>query len=143
MLAWRLDSSSDPSKVPSSMSAWRQQIHKLAGRPEIKGAFDAVSDKGADLADSSSGVVANVTGNAQGPIGSIDQSKIDAETEAVLDIALKGTFPSSDPASYGLGPTSSRNSPKLEARDSPTGAIHSKTGVSSTWEEPSRQDSRK
>ena len=80
------------------------QVRKLAGRPEIKGAIDAVSDKAADLADPASGVVVNMTGAAQGPISSTDQSEIDAETQAALEIDLAGTFPSSDPTSNWAGP---------------------------------------
>jgi hypothetical protein len=81
------------------------QVRRLRGRPEVKGAVNALSDKAADLTDSaSSAVVKKMAGSAQGPTGSIDQSEIDAETNAALDIDLEGTFPTSDPSSSWAGP---------------------------------------
>jgi hypothetical protein len=81
------------------------QLRQLAGRPEIKDAVAAVSDKATDLTDSASGaVIKKMTGAAKGPTGSIDQSEIDVETDAALDIDLEGTFPTSDPSSSWAGP---------------------------------------
>jgi hypothetical protein len=81
------------------------QLRQLTGRPEVKGAVDAVSDKAADLTDSASGaVIKKMTGAAKGPTGSIDQSEINAETDAALDIDLESTFPTSDPSSNWAGP---------------------------------------
>ena len=88
------------------------QVRKLAGRPEIKGAIDAVSDKAADLADPASGVVVNMTGAAQGPISSTDQSEIDAETHAALEMTSREPFRPAIRHRTGLGPTSSRTTPK-------------------------------
>jgi hypothetical protein len=86
------------------------QFRRLAGRPEVKGAVNAVSDKAADLGDTLAGAVSErVAGvtvegkHASSPTGSIDQSEIDAETDA-LDQELEGTFPTSDPSSSWAGP---------------------------------------
>jgi hypothetical protein len=79
------------------------QLRQLAGRPEVKDAVDAVSDKAADLTDTMAGVVKMVPAG-KGPTGSIDQSEIDAETDAALDSELEGTFPTSDPPSSWAGP---------------------------------------
>jgi hypothetical protein len=78
------------------------QLRQLAGRPEVKDAVDAVSDKAADLTDTMAGVVKMAPG--KGPTGSIDQSEIDAETDAALDSELEGAFPTSDPPSSWAGP---------------------------------------
>jgi hypothetical protein len=81
------------------------QVRQLTGRPEIKGAVDAESDKAGNLTDPASGaVIKEMTGTAKGPTGSIDQAEIDAETDAALDLDLEGTFPTSDPSSSWAGP---------------------------------------
>jgi hypothetical protein len=84
------------------------QVRQLSSRPGIKGAVDAVTEKAADLTDSASGaVIRKMTGAKkapEGPTGSIDQSEINAETDAALDIELEGTFPTSDPPSSWAGP---------------------------------------
>jgi hypothetical protein len=91
------------------------QVRQLAGRPEVKQAVNAVSDKATDLIDSGSGaVVKTATGAGKGPSGSIDQSEIDAETDAVLDIELEGTFPTSDPSSSWAGSDIAPERPKSE-----------------------------
>ena len=51
------------------------QLRQLAGRPEVKDAVDAVSDKAADLTDTMAGVV-KMAPAGKGPTGSIDQSEI-------------------------------------------------------------------
>ena len=79
------------------------QLRQLAGRPEDKGAVEAVSDKAANPTDTTAGVVRK-TSVAKGPTGSIDQAEIDAETDAALDNELEGTFPTSDPPSSWAGP---------------------------------------
>ena len=79
------------------------KARQLAGRPEVKGAVEAVSDKAADLTDRMAGA-GTKTSAGEGPTGSIDQAEIDGETEAALDDELKGTFPTSDPPSSWAGP---------------------------------------
>lgn len=91
------------------------QIRRLGGRPEVKAAVEAVSDKGADLTDTMAGVV-NKTSAGQGPTGSIDQAEIDAETDAALDIELEGTFPTSDPPSSWAGPDIEPERPEPPAK---------------------------
>jgi hypothetical protein len=81
------------------------QVRQLAGRPEVKEAVDAVSDRATDLTGSVSGaVIKKMTDTSDGPTGSIDQSEIDAETDAALDLELEDTFPTSDPSSSWAGP---------------------------------------
>jgi hypothetical protein len=87
------------------------QFRRLAGRPEVKGAVIAVSDKAADLTDTVAGAVSERVGgvtvagkHTSAPTGSIDQSEIDAETDAALDNELEGSFPTSDPPSSWAGP---------------------------------------
>jgi hypothetical protein len=88
------------------------QVRKLAGRPEVKGAMPAVSDKAADRTDEVSGAVSQkLTPDESGPTGSIDQSEIDAETDAALDSELEGTFPTSDPSSSWAGSDESPERP--------------------------------
>jgi hypothetical protein len=88
------------------------QVRQLAGRPEVKGAVEAVSDEAADLTDAMAGV--KKTG-AGGPTGSIDQAEIDAETEAALDLDLEDSFPTSDPSSSWAGPDIGPERPKQPA----------------------------
>jgi hypothetical protein len=105
------------------------QVRQLAGRPEVKGAMDAVSDKAAELTDTVAGAAnekisrvsaagrhASSSNKADGPTGSISHSEIDAETDAALDNELKGTFPTSDAPSSWAGPDNEPERPK----DSPT-----------------------
>jgi hypothetical protein len=88
------------------------QVRQLAGRPAVQQTVDAVSDKAADLtdtlADAAKEKVVHVAASKSvvrpGPTGSIDQSEIDAETDAALDKELEGTFPTSDPTSSWAGP---------------------------------------
>jgi hypothetical protein len=87
------------------------QLRQLAGRPEVRGAVDAVSDRASDLTETLAGAVSEKVGggtaagkDASGPTGSIDQSEIDAETDAALDRELEDTFPTSDPPSSWAGP---------------------------------------
>jgi hypothetical protein len=91
------------------------QVRRLAGRPEVQGAIDSATSKAADLTHTVTGTVnekiSNVTdtmrqtaGPSRGPIGSIDQAEIDAETDAALVEELEGTFPTSDSPSSWAGP---------------------------------------
>ena len=84
------------------------QVRQLAGRPEVKDAVNTMTEKASDLTDSASAAVTQMvpgTGGSRGggPTGSIDQSEIDAETNAAIDQDLVGTFPTSDPSSSWAG----------------------------------------
>jgi hypothetical protein len=88
------------------------QVRQLTSRPEVKSAVDALSDKAGALTDSGPG--AKGVGARNGPTGSIDQSEIDAETDAALDIELEDTFPTSDPSSSWAGPDLEPERPESE-----------------------------
>ena len=88
------------------------QLRQLAGRPEDKGAVEAVSDKAANPTDTTAGVVRK-TSVAKGP----DQAEIDAETDAALDNELEGTFRPVIPRRAGPGRTSSPNGNKNPPND--------------------------
>ena len=83
------------------------QIRQLAGRPEVKGAVDTLSDKAADITDIAARAVnekiSDVTAAAKDASGSAARQE-EQVADAVLDKELEGTFPTSDPPSSWAGP---------------------------------------
>jgi hypothetical protein len=83
------------------------QIRQLAGRPEVKGAVDTLSDKAADITDITARAVnekiSDVTAAAKDASGSAARQG-EQVADAVLDKELEGTFPTSDPPSSWAGP---------------------------------------